>query len=425
MPPASRFTVGTSVGIIVPAQIAVALYLHGTHSITRSALNRATEGEERRKEMKVIVLGGAGDMGSKAVEDLAVHPDVDAVTIADYNESAANAVVQRLTDATAILRVQPVDANDHDALVEALRGHDVAASALGPFYHFEPLLVRAALEAGVDYISICDDWLGAQKILDEYDEPARRQGRIVISGMGASPGLSNIGVRMLAAQLDKPRKAVIAVYMPLESGEGLAVLKHVLFAYGSTAPTWRNGRLENIPAGSIAADVQFPKFGRIRAWNVGHTEPVTIPRFLPDFEEVTLLMGMGPGTRLFVWLGRLGLFSTPKRIDRVANFLSRILPSGEPGAPKPEGAIRIDVEGEKGGKPVHLMACGTAEMRPATGGPLAIGTVMLAKRQLLVSEGGVYAPEAAFDPEAVLRELSKQGIATYSDLEMSKPIVVS
>ena len=80
--PASRFTVGTSVGIIVPAQIAVALYLHGTHSITRSALNRATEGEERRKEMKVIVLGGAGDMGSRAVEDLVAGDGVRLVTVA-------------------------------------------------------------------------------------------------------------------------------------------------------------------------------------------------------------------------------------------------------------------------------------------------------------------------------------------------------
>jgi len=375
--------------------------------------------------MRVIVLGGAGDMGSKAVEDLAVHPDVETITIADYNEAAAGALAQRLADAPAALRIHPVDANDHNALVEAIRGHDVAASALGPFYHFEPLLVRAALEAGVDYISICDDWLGAQKILDEYDDAARQQGRIIISGMGASPGLSNVGVRLLATEMDRPRKATIAVYMPLESGEGMAVLKHVLFAYGNRAPTWRNGTLETVPAGSIAADIQFPKFGRIRAWNVGHTEPVTIPRFLPDFEEVTLLMGMGPGTRLFVWMGRLGLFSTPKRIDRVASFLARVMPTGEPGAPKPEGAIRIDVEGEKDGAPIRLLACGTAEMRPATGGPLAIGTVMLAKRQLLVTDGGVYAPEAAFAPMPVLRELLKQGIQTYSDLEMTRPIAAS
>lgn len=375
--------------------------------------------------MKVIVLGGAGDMGSKAVEDLAIHPDVEAVTIADYNEAAASALAHRLAGTSAALRVHPVDANDHNALVDAIRGHDVAASALGPFYHFEPLLVRASLEAGVDYISICDDWLGAQRVLDEYDAAARQQGRMIISGMGASPGLSNVGVRLLASQMDKPRKATIAVYMPLESGEGMAVLKHVLFAYGGRAPTWRSGRLETVPTGSIAVDVQFPRFGRICAWNVGHTEPVTIPRFFPDFEEVTLLMGMGPGTRLFVWLGRLGLFSTPRRIDRVAGFLARVMPTGEPGAAKPEGAIRIDVEGEKDGAPVHLMACGTAEMRPATGGPLAIGTVMLAKRQLLASEGGVYAPEAVFDPQAVLRELLKQGIKTYSDLEMTKPIVTS
>jgi hypothetical protein len=33
----------------------------------------------------------------------------------------------------------------------------VAASALGPFYRFETEFVGAAIEAGVDYTSVCDD----------------------------------------------------------------------------------------------------------------------------------------------------------------------------------------------------------------------------------------------------------------------------
>jgi saccharopine dehydrogenase-like NADP-dependent oxidoreductase len=38
--------------------------------------------------MKAVVLGGAGDVGSRAVEDLAAAPDMVEVTIADRNLDA-------------------------------------------------------------------------------------------------------------------------------------------------------------------------------------------------------------------------------------------------------------------------------------------------------------------------------------------------
>ena len=46
--------------------------------------------------MRIIVLGGAGDMGSRAVEDLAVSEGVDQVTIADRNVEAAKKISTRL-----------------------------------------------------------------------------------------------------------------------------------------------------------------------------------------------------------------------------------------------------------------------------------------------------------------------------------------
>ena len=107
--------------------------------------------------MEVIVLGGAGDMGSRAVEDLAISEGVRRVTIADRNVSAARQIAARMADQGAEVGVRPIDANNHLELVEAMRGYDVAASALGPFYLSETKLVRAAIEAGVDYASICDD----------------------------------------------------------------------------------------------------------------------------------------------------------------------------------------------------------------------------------------------------------------------------
>ncbi len=74
--------------------------------------------------MQVIVLGGAGDMGSRAVEDLAASEGVRGVTITDRNVVAAQQVAARLAGSAAQMDVRPVDANNHPELVEAMGGYD-------------------------------------------------------------------------------------------------------------------------------------------------------------------------------------------------------------------------------------------------------------------------------------------------------------
>ena len=373
--------------------------------------------------MNVIVLGGAGDMGSQAVETLAYCPDVRRITIADKNIPKAEALARRLTGIGPEIIVRPMDARNYNDVVEAIRGHDIAASALGPFYRFEMPLVRAAIDAGVDYISICDDWIAAKQVIEELDNLARQRGRRIIIGMGTSPGLSNLAVAYLARQMDKPLQATITVYQPPESGHGMAVLQHVLFIYGGPAPVWRQSRLEMVSAGQIVREVDFPLIGRMRVWNAGHAEPVTLPRHFPSLEEVAYLMSVGAWTHLFLWLGRLRLTSTPERIDRVANILARLLPAPKEGVPEPLGALRVDMKGIKDNQSVHFMLCGVGRMRQATGMPLALGAIMLAKGQVLVSEGGVYGPEAAIDPVALLRDLrEKTGLQAYTDVGMTQPL---
>ena len=105
--------------------------------------------------MQIIVLGGAGDMASRAVRELAAEPDVTAVTVADYNLEAAQRLAAELGEKGTAVRV---DANNHEALVAAIQGYDAAASGIGPFYRYEARVARAAVEAGVPYVSLCDDY---------------------------------------------------------------------------------------------------------------------------------------------------------------------------------------------------------------------------------------------------------------------------
>jgi len=370
--------------------------------------------------MKILVMGGAGDMGSRTVEDLALSAGVERVTIGDRNLAASRKLAARLGGSPAEVTALAVDAMDHPGMVEVMADHDVVASALGPFYLFETRLVRAALKAGVDYISICDDWSAAQDTIIRFDEPARAGGRMVISGCGVSPGMSNVAVRYLAGKLDTARRADIYVYMPMDSGEGEAVTQHTLFIFGTVVPVFRGGATIMLPAGSLQRTVDFPRFGPFKVWNIGHGEPVTVPRHLPELEEVNIMLGMGRGTGIVAFLGRLGIFSTPRRIEKFARLLMKVSPP-VPEIP-PDGAMRIDVAGEKDGKPATRSLCGTGTMRNATGIALSIGARLLAARQLTVEQGGVYGPEGCFNPEEFLRMMAESGIVAYSDLAMRERI---
>lgn len=373
--------------------------------------------------MRIVVLGGAGDMGSRAVEDLATSPGVDVVTIADQNVARAREIATNLAEsASAKVEVVPVDANSKDSLVAAMRGHDVAASALGPFHRFETKLVSAALEADIDYASICDEWEPAQKVFDKFAEQAADQGRVVLVGLGTSPGATNIAFAHLAAQFDTVERADIYCYQPLQGGGGPAVFQHMLHIISGKTHVWRRGKRARIDAVSEQRCVEFPRFGALRVWNMGHAEPITIPRFYPKIRDVNFLMGFGRGSGFFIHPARWGMFASRGRIDAAVTVI-RWIEEWFAGKPEP-GAIRVDVFGTVGGEEQQRMLCGVGLMRDVTGVALSIGAQMVARRELTCQGGGVFAPEACIRPNVAIRAFEGRGLRLFEDLAMSRPLQV-
>src|SRR5690606_1528640 len=102
-----------------------------------------------------------------------------------------------------------LDVRDHEAVVSALKEHDVAAGAVGPYYLFEERLVKAAIEAKVPYVSICDDHDAAQAVF-ALDPQAKERGITILTGAGWTPGLTNILAKKGVAMLDKATRVNIA-----------------------------------------------------------------------------------------------------------------------------------------------------------------------------------------------------------------------
>ncbi len=372
--------------------------------------------------MKFIVFGGAGDMGSRCVEDLAARDEVTRVTLADNNITLARQIAEKVSRQGIEVDAREVDANDYSGLVKAMRGYDAAASALGPFYLFESRLVQAAIEAGVDYCSICDDWDATEAVLEQFHEEAKKKGVTVVTCLGASPGISNISISSLAREMDTARKAEVYCFLPLDAGGGAAALKHGLHIMSGEIVTWSEGRRRMVKACSEARVIAFPGVGKKKVWLMGHSEPATVGRFIPGIEEVSFYMGFGPVTPMVVYPARWGWFKSERRIDsfvRAIQFLERLASGPEPGL----GALRIDVWGEKDGDATNKMICGTGQMREMTGLSLSIGALMLGKKEILTADGGVYAPEAILDPDIFFTYFKETGShQIYTDLQMTQPL---
>ncbi len=356
--------------------------------------------------MRFIVLGGAGDMGNEAVRALANHPEVDEVMVADLNLEAA----QALSDALgAPVRACRLDALDHQGLVAGMRGYDVAIGFVGPFVYFERPMVEAAIEAGVHYVSIADDYEAARAAL-ALDEAAKQAGITVITGLGNCPGLTNLLAKKGAQSLDRPRRVNVSWFGGADDAGGYANYRHAVHIFCGKVPSFENGHEILVTSGSGREVVDFPPpCGRLPVYYTGHAEPVTIPKNIAGLEEVTLKGGIWPNwlARAGISLVRVGLLRGERSQKFWADFFYRVLPRLPRGKCTVSG-FRVDVWGEKGGKEAHCWYTGVDQMKRITSIPAALGAVMLARGE--IEERGVFSPEALIDPDTILSRLEPYGI---------------
>ena len=96
--------------------------------------------------MKIVVMGGAV-MLVAVPSRLASEPGISRVTVADWNIPCPSAGQEAASFGVKCWGVAVrVDANRHQSLVDCITGHQVVASALGPFHQYELKLVPLRLK---------------------------------------------------------------------------------------------------------------------------------------------------------------------------------------------------------------------------------------------------------------------------------------
>ncbi|MGW4350641.1 saccharopine dehydrogenase NADP-binding domain-containing protein [Nocardia sp. NPDC004582] len=354
---------------------------------------------ERTTGKRVLVTGGAGEMGAHACRVLADATEIAEVLIADRNEQAAKALADGLGPRATPLGL---DISATDELVDALADVDIVLNTAGPFYRFGPMVLRAAIATHTHYLDICDDFEPTLEML-ELDAEARAAGITAVIGVGASPGISNLLGVLAMNECDQ----VETIYTSWRASgfqraevdtsvQSTAAIEHWVHNCTATIKVWRDGGLaDGLPLEERT--ISYPGWGEATVWVCGHPEPLTLPRIRAGVRESLNLMTSRP--RLMDAVIRTAGRVRSGELDVAAAGAALVLePStmGSAAGPAPTLPVLFAVaEGTRNDKRIRVGArpliVPDDSMGTMTGIPLAVATLMAARGQ--VDRPGVHGPE--------------------------------
>ncbi len=365
--------------------------------------------------MHALVVGGTGGMGQGVARDLIKQEQITKVTLGDINIDPGR--VQEKLRSSNKVSLTKIDVNDHAGLVKAIRTADVVINCAGPFYKTAVAVAKAAVEAKVNYIDICDDYEATEILFaSDIDKAAKEAGITVLTGMGSDPGTNNVLVKWYADKLNRVDEIHLFWIVSIAELSG-AAWDHGLHMTIGKIPQYLDGKLEYVEGGTGAETAEFLEpLGTCTVRYVGHPQPLTIPRYIPGVKKVVIKGALIPS-----WVDELikeqketgflskepvqvkGTFVVPYDVTL---RLWDTIPADRDKGPFASG-LKVIVTGERQGKRVTYTADIVGRMAPGTGLPASIAALMLDAGTLTAR--GVVAPEGCIDPEQFLAELLKRG----------------
>ncbi len=374
--------------------------------------------------MKVLVLGGAGGMGGGGASLLLNYPDVESIVLADINKEAADGYAARLNSPK--VSTMKIDVTDRENLIKTVKEFDVVLNAVGPYVKFGVPVLDAVIEAGVNYVDVCDDHDAAMDLL-ELDEKAKEAGVTALICMGTTPGITNMQAKFAADKLDDidtlkicwavglpPLDKVKGTYLEAtarSSGRKLltpAAWAHMVHVSTGDVPIWKGGKWDTMPALEVGEYVDFAEpLGRAESWYLGHAEPVTLPRYIKINDFCACLGSLMPNV-------------TRELRKEARGHEEPLNPPVKPDTPLWEAPERWKDRGVWAGQAaiaegwekdeyvrytIRLMMGGVIDLLPYNYAGQAIGTYMVGKG--LIDKKGVMAPEACIETGPFFEDLAK------------------
>ncbi len=365
--------------------------------------------------MKILILGGAGVMGSGAARILVRWDDVEKVTLSDLNEEAVKEIAGSINSPK--IDTRKVDALNKETLIPIVKEYDVVLNTVGPYVKFGVPILNSVIEAGVPYVDVCDDHDATEEML-KLDAKAKEHGVPAIICLGTTPGTTNMQAKLAHQLLDdvdvlkicwavglppyEKVKGTPLEFIAKSSGRELlspSAWSHMVHVSTGDVPIWKNGKWDTMPALEHGEYVDFSEpLGRVESYYLGHAEPITLPRNLKvnDFSAC---------------LGALMPAVTEQLREEARGHKKASNPPKDPGTPRWKGpdfweergvwaAQAAIAEGTKDGVRKRVTVrfqMSHLDMMVYNYAGQAIGAYLLGKKA--IKKAGVMAPEAALDTD--------------------------
>lgn len=391
---------------------------------------------------RILVLGGAGTMGSEVIKLLLERSEAK-VIVADASAKGLKRVEAEHGNK---VETAGVDVNNREAVVKLMKGADIAISTVGPFYKTAVAIIKAAIEARCNMVDIDDDFDATKDAL-ELNEAARKAGITAIIGMGASPGVTNLMARLGASRLDKVDSIRLYWAESAIDPTGPAAMMHWFHITAEKVPAFIDGKWVEVQGFTEPEVIEFmPPVGKLEVVYTGHPEPVTLPRYIKGVKNVSIKGALYPPKMMELYrmlidtgFGSNQTFTVTETVSmpfrELAVRILRSMPHFAPGYFKDiledslgkyeacAGTFKIVVNGRKGDKDItyiyDLMADNVAH-NTALPAVIAALTILDGK----VKQTGVLPPEGALDAGMLFAEIASEAKARETMVESAPYINV-
>ncbi len=381
--------------------------------------------------MRIIVLGGAGKMGSIAVQVLAKDKRVKEVVIADINVEQAKTVAEYIKSSK--IKIEKFDLKDEEGFGKLLEGADACLNAT--VYYTNLLVMEACLKAGVNYTDMGGLFHLTRKQLELHDRFAAA-GVSAVLCMGSAPGVPNIQARYAADRLDTIKSIRIfdGIKPPPPDSEKFPYAVPTIVDELTVEPmVYENGEFVAKPPLSGFEDYWFEAPLGILPMHLSlHSEVATLPISFKDkgikecffkinywgmaqkmAEKVRILADFGFDGNDPIDVNGVPVVPREVMVSMLSGYVSPITDFLAPPKNKPPDWVKeivTEIQGTKDGKEMtYRLGTLTCKGALPTGLAPAIAAIWLAEDRV---DPGVYPPEACLDPEAFFKELEEWEIIT-------------
>jgi lysine 6-dehydrogenase len=408
----------------------------------------------RFSNMKTLIFGGTGRIGSAAAWDLARAKDVEEVGLVSHSEEGLKRTADWIGSDKLRLHHHDVGGADFGATKRLMDGYDVGVFAL-PDRRTSYRALEIAIDSSLDSVDVLEEYhrrpdayeIEGLKVpggttLEEYGESlhekAEDNGVTFLDGMGFAPGLSNATLGRGIDLLDSAEVATARVGgIPSKRSAARHPLRymitwsfaHALREYMVKVRVRRDGRVIEIEPLSDRESFRFDAFGKDESLECASTPGMpsllyTRPELVEFSEKTIRWPGHWVGIDLLKECGLLDLKPHEfdgKKIRPRDFFVSVVEPKLRPLPGDSDLCVMWNsVLGEKGGEPArvdyHFWAgpdeeVGISAMARVTGFSAAIAARMIGRGK--VEEKGIVASEdgiRGFVYDKYIEELEMRGI---------------